>query len=234
MTRFASRPRIIAVVIVGSLAITACGIRELDLAKVPDGSKLGLSFSCPKDSAKTSSDCTVNAEVLLSTQETAGKDWIVDLLVDNGSFVPTSGDSIIRARRLVTGPAGEASVNYHTPVEPGTVTFTLAARGIVTTETLKVIDRDVGDDPPVVAITLSPAPISVKKGDSIQVTASFKDATGKTLKGRLAYFSTDNANASVPPGPADKAWVKGVDTGTAILRVSRRAIISSTAVTITP
>jgi hypothetical protein len=217
------------------LIVAACvEITKFPTTKVPDGAQLLISFGCPKDSAKTASDCTVTSKVVLQTGESAGPDWTVDLMVDKGSFVPASGDSIIQVRRLVTGPVGEVSARYHTPSEPGDVTFTLAGQGVVKTETLKVIDRDVGDEPPVAAIALSPSPITVKKDDSVQVTAKFTDAAGNVLPGRLAFFSTENGKASVPAGPAEKVWLKGLDTGTTTLRATRRAILTIVPVTITP
>ena len=147
-----------------------------------------------------------------------------------------SGDSVIHARRLVTGAVGEVSAHYQTPSEPADVTFTLAGHGITRVETLKVVDRDAGDDPAVAAIVLMPSAISLKKGDSVQVVATFADAGKKVLAGRLAYFSVENTAKATIVGvlPADKVWLKALDTGTTSLRASRRAILAIVPLVVSP
>lgn len=223
-----------AVTVIPALLIVACVAIDFPTTKIPEDAHLKLSFACPKDSARTDTDCRVNGQVLLNTNDVAGGDWIVDLLVDKGSFVPQAGDSVIHARRLTTSPAGEVSVLYHTPVDPADVIFTLTGQGVVTVETLKVVNRDAGDDPAVSRIVVTPTTLSMKIGDSVETAVKFLDASGHELKGRLAYFSMSDSKASVPPGPADHAWVKGIDTGTATLHVTRRAILTSVPVTVTP
>jgi hypothetical protein len=229
------RVKAFAIVAIGVLTVcAACRVEKFPTTRIPDDASLKLSFGCEKDSVKTGSECVINGQVKLATEDGAGAGWIVDLLVDKGTFIPASGDSIIHALRLTTGPVGEISARYRAPNEPSSVQVILTAQAAIKTDTLKVVNRDVGDDPPVSSIVLAPSPIMLKKGDSVLVTASFMDAAKNALPDRQGYFAIEHAaKATVAPGPAAKAWIKGLDTGTTTLRVTRRAIIGSAQITIT-
>lgn len=224
----------VGALVLSVVGVISCGIDEFSSTNVPDGAHLSLTFACPKDSTQTATECAVNGLVTLSTQESAGRGWIVDMLVNHGTFVTASKDSVVHTLRLVTGEGGEVLARFRAPTTPASVIFTLAGHGIVAVETLTVVDRDATDDPPATAIAVTPNPITVKRGDSIQVAVTFADANKKALPGRRGYFSTDNTNASISAGPTEKAWLKGSDTGAAVLRVTRRALLAQVPVTITP
>jgi hypothetical protein len=231
--------RIRRVWFIGTAAILgvsfACGIDEFPTANVPDDSQFVLTFTCDKTAAPVAKQCDLVGRVILMTGDGAGAGWTVDVFANGGSFIPSSGDSVIRARRLTTGPAGEFTVKYRAPAEPAAVIFTVAASGITKLDTLTVVNADAGDDPPVAAIVLTPDSISVKKGDSVEVRATFLQVDKTELSGRLAYFSTDDRKkATTQPGPASKVWVKGIDTGSTTLFASRRAIHTVAKVQVVP
>lgn len=220
-----------------TFAGTGCHPEHIDATNAPDDANLNISFDCQYKRVAVNQTCMVHGLVLLSTGEAAGAEWTVDLRVSTGALTPagTTGRQLLV--RLQTGPSGEIIVPFIAPADTGNAVFTLTSHGATKVDTLRVFqpDADVIDDPAVASIVLAPANVSVKRGDSTLVTAAFLDGNKQPLTGRKAYFFTDDAaTASVGSAPADRIWVKGIAVGTTVLRVSRKAILVSAPVTVTP
>ena len=235
---FSHRPRTILLIVatVGGLgALISCQYDRVDTTNIPDNGTLQMSFDCTKTSLKATETCSIHGFVRYATSDLGGAGWIVDLLTSAGSL--DSSRKGVLAQRFVTDSNGAIVAHFRAPADTGWVVFTLTGHGAIASDSIKVInpDPDAGDSPAVAAITLSPPDVKMKKGDSVLVTATFLDSSKATLAGRRGYFSTDNpAKAVVTPGPADKMWVRGIDTGSTILHVSRRAVLASAKVEITP
>ena len=229
-------PLITLLAAVGSAA--ACRIVEkYPTTSIPDDARLVLRFDCDTTATTPLQKCLVTGIVFLSTNDGAGAGWTVDLSVTNGSFIGTGADTLAKIRRLVTDGTGSFSAMWRAPADTATARFTASAHAVTQLANVKVVQPDAfaTDSPPVTAIKLSPDTAKIKKGDSVLVSATFLDANGKALPSRRAYFSTDNkAKATVSPGPADKMWVKGLDTGTTTLHASRLAILSAAPIVVSP
>src|SRR5206468_2252420 len=72
----------------------------------------------------------------------------------------------------------------------GSATITATSEGQNGTATITVTNI------PVASVTVSPSPASVVAGQTVQLTATPKDANGNPLAGRVITWSTDNASAA--------------------------------------
>ncbi len=90
----------------------------------------------------------------------------------------------------------------------GTATVTATSEGKSGTATITVTAA------PVASVTVSPAAAAVQPGQTVQLTATTKDANGNTLTGRtVTWVSNSNAAATV----SSSGLVSGVATGTAMI-----------------
>jgi alpha-tubulin suppressor-like RCC1 family protein len=71
-------------------------------------------------------------------------------------------------------------------IAAGTVTITGTSEGKSGTSTVTVIV------PPVASVTVTPNPVTLGLGDSLQLAATLKDASGDTLSGRKVTWQTSN------------------------------------------
>lgn len=224
-----------ALAILAAAMTAACHPEHFSATDSPDDATLELAFDCQYKRVPVKESCVVHGIVLLSTGEPADSGWVVDLKTSVGTLIPAQGSMGELIARMTTNGAGEVVVPYRAPADTGWAVFTLTSHGTNRKDSLRIFqpDLDVVDDPAVAAIILSPNTVSVKVGDSVLVAATFLDANQSKLNGRRAYFVVDNRiKAAVGSLPGDKAWVKGLDTGTTILRASRKAVLASVPVTI--
>ena len=87
------------------------------------------------------------------------------------------------------------------------------------------------DPPPVAEVVVTPAAAAVEAGGQLQLTATLKDADGRTLTGRtVAWSSSDPAVATV----ADDGAVAGVTEGSAMITATAESRSGTAALTVGP
>ena len=129
---------------------------------------------------------------------------------------------------LNTTPGGDGAIRYH-------VLFAAAPSGWVVQDYLAKIVPTV----PVAAVTVSPASVSVLQGQTVQLTATPRDANGNPLTGRvITWQSSDNTIATVngsglvtgagPGGPVTMTATSEGQSGTASITVSGVPVASVT------
>src|SRR5438034_1080199 len=132
---------------------------------------------------------------------------------------------------LNTTPGGDGAIRYH-------VLFAAAPSGWVVQGYLAKIVPTV----PVAAVTVTPASVSVLQGQTVQLTATLRDANGTPLTGRvITWQSSTSAIASVngsglvsgvaAGGPVTMTATSEGQSGTASVTVTLAPV---TAVTVTP
>src|SRR5436309_12205760 len=132
---------------------------------------------------------------------------------------------------LNTTPGGDGAIRYH-------VLFAAAPSGWVVQDYLVKIVPTV----PVASVTVSPASVSVLQGQTVQLTATPRDANGNPLTGRvITWQSSNSAIASVngsglvtgvgPGGPVTITATSEGQSGTASVTVT---VAPVAAVTVTP
>ena len=118
----------------------------------------------------------------------------------------------VSASGLVTGAAA------------GSATLTATSEGKNGTATVAVTIV------PVASVTVSPAPASVTAGQTVQLTATPKDASGNPLSGRVVTWATSNAAvATVSAG----GLVSGLVVGTATITATSEGKSGSATVSVT-
>src|SRR5213595_3700788 len=90
----------------------------------------------------------------------------------------------------------------------GSATITATSEGQTGTAAITVTAA------PVATVTLSPAAAAVQPGQTVQLTASTKDANGNTLTGRTVTWASNNNPAATV---SSSGLVTGVATGTALI-----------------
>src|SRR5213595_1771143 len=129
---------------------------------------------------------------------------------------------------LNTTPGGDGAIRYH-------VLFAAAPSGWVVQDYLAKIVPTV----PVAAVTVSPASVSVLQGQTVQLTATPRDASGNPLTGRvITWQSSNSAIASVngsglvsgvaAGGPVTMTATSEGQSGTASITVSGVPVASVT------
>jgi len=132
---------------------------------------------------------------------------------------------------LNTTPGGDGAIRYH-------VLFAAAPSGWVVQDYLAKIVPTV----PVAAVTVTPASVSVLQGQTVQLTATPRDANGNPLTGRvITWQSSNSAIASVngsglvsgvaAGGPVTMTATSEGQSGTASVTVT---VAPVAAVTVTP
>jgi len=107
----------------------------------------------------------------------------------------------------------------------GAVTITATSEGRTGTAAITVTP------PPVASVTVSPATASVTVGETLQLTATLRDAAGNVLTGRTVdWSSSDQARLSVSAA----GEVTGVSEGSATITAGSERAVGSTSVTVVP
>lgn len=117
----------------------------------------------------------------------------------------------------------------------GTATITATSEGQSGTTTVTVTNA------PVASVTVSPSPATVTVGNTVQLTATTKDANGNVLTGRAITWTSSNTNVATVSGTglvsgnaAGSATITGTSegqTGTSALTV---ALVPVASVAVTP
>ena len=111
-----------------------------------------------------------------------------------------------------------------TGVAVGAATLTATSEGKSGTAALTVTNV------PVASVTVSPASASVPAGQTVQLTATLKDANGNTLTGRTVTWSSDNTAVATVSG---SGLVSGVVAGAATITATSEAKSGTSAITVT-
>ena len=83
---------------------------------------------------------------------------------------------------------------------------------------------------PVASVTVTPATASVAVGQTVQLTATLRDANGNVLSGRTVLWTSDNAVAATVDGTG---LVSGVSAGPAVITATSEGKSGSASVTVT-
>jgi hypothetical protein len=141
------------------------------------------------------------------------KDSVGNVLTGRTILWGSSGTTVatVSASGLVTAKAAGSA----------TITATSEGRSATAAVTATVA--------PVASVTLTPAPVSVTVGQTVQLTATPKDANGNPLAGRVVTWATSNATvASVSTG----GLVSGLLVGTATITATSEGQGGSSATTV--
>src|SRR5207247_1612618 len=82
---------------------------------------------------------------------------------------------------------------------------------------------------PVATVTLTPASATVNEGQTLQLTATLKDANGNTLVGRSITWSNSNPSAA---GVNGTGLVTGVTAGSATITATSEGKNGTSAITV--
>src|SRR5207245_1467972 len=86
----------------------------------------------------------------------------------------------------------------------------------------------VSNAPPVATVTVTPSTASVAVGQTVQLTATLRDANGNVLSGRTVLWTTDNAVAATVDG---NGLVSGVSAGPAVITATSEGKSGAASVT---
>src|SRR5436309_4230209 len=111
-----------------------------------------------------------------------------------------------------------------TGVAVGSATLTATSEGKSGTAAILVTNV------PVASVTVSPATASVPAGQTVQLTATLKDANGNTLTGRTVTWSSDNTAVATVSG---SGLVSSVAAGAATITATSEAKSGTSAITVT-
>ena len=111
-----------------------------------------------------------------------------------------------------------------TGVAVGSATLTATSEGKSGTAAILVTNV------PVASVTVSPATASVPAGQTVQLTATLKDANGNTLTGRTVTWSSDNTAVATVSG---SGLVSSVAAGAATITATSEAKTGTSAITVT-
>ena len=118
-----------------------------------------------------------------------------------------------------------SSAGVVTGVTSGTATVTATSEGQSGTATVTVTDV------PVASVQVTPARNAVPSGGAVQLTATLRDANGRTLSGRVVtWTTTDPAIATVGPS----GLVTGVAVGAVTITATSEGQSGTAEVTVTP
>ena len=104
-------------------------------------------------------------------------------------------------------------------------TITATSEGQSGTATVTVVSNA-----PVATVTVTPATASVAVGQTVQLTATLRDANGNVLSGRTVLWTSDNAVVATVDGTG---LVSGVSAGPAVITATSEGKSGSASVTVT-
>ncbi len=123
-----------------------------------------------------------------------------------------------------TSVATVSSSGLVSGVTPGSATITATSEGKSGTSSITVTNI------PVATVSVSPPTASIQQGQTVQLTATLKDASGNTLSGRTVTWSSSNISvatvsssglvSAVTPGSATVTAASEGKTGTAGITVT--------------
>src|SRR6266403_1592751 len=112
-----------------------------------------------------------------------------------------------------------------TAVGAGSATITATSEGQSGTAAITVVRV------PVASVTVAPASATVNEGQTLQLTATPKDANGNPLSGRAVAWSSSNTSVT---GVNGSGLVSGVAAGSATITATSEGQSGTSAITVTP
>ena len=143
----------------------------------------------------------------------------------DGSGNPLSGRVVTWSSDNTTVATVNSSTGLVTAGALGSATITATSEGKSGTSVVTVTDV------PVATVTVSPSPASVVAGQTVQLTATPKDANGNPLTGRVVTWSSSNTSVATVNG---SGLVSGVVAGSATITATSEGRSGTSAITVTP
>jgi hypothetical protein len=114
-------------------------------------------------------------------------------------------------------------------IPPGVIAVTLGC--VVSAYLAAACGGDsTGSSAPVATVTVSPNPVTVEAGATVQLTAVLEDSAGNELTGRAVSWSSDAGSVATVDG---SGLVTGVSAGSAAISATSEGRTGSTALTVT-
>ena len=136
--------------------------------------------------------------------------------------VPLTGRTVTWASDNTT-VATVSATGLVTGKVAGSATITATSEGQGGTAAITVVHV------PVASVTVSPAPASVQAGQTVQLTATPKDASGTPLAGRTVTWASDNTAVATVSG---SGLVSGVAAGSATIMATSEGQSGTSALTV--
>src|SRR6266566_273949 len=134
---------------------------------------------------------------------------------------PLSGRTVTWSSNNTSVAIADVNGNV-TAIAPGSATITATSEGQSGTAAITVTNVAVN------SVTVSPAPASVPQGQTVQLTATPKDANGTPLAGRAVTWSSSNTSVATV---SSSGLVSGVVAGSATITATSEGQSGSSAVT---
>src|SRR2546426_791321 len=175
----------------------------------------------------TVSGCTVPvASVSVSPASAtvaAGQSVQLTATPKDANGTPLSGRTVAWSSSSTSVAIADVNGNV-TGLAPGAATITATSEGQSGTAAITVTNV------PVASVTVTPASASIQQGQTIQLTATPKDANGNPLTGRaVTWSSSNNTGGSVNAGGVGSA----VPAGSATITAASEGESGTSAVTVT-
>lgn len=218
MTWTSSNPAAVTVSSLGVVTGVAAG-SSLITATV-DGVSATRTFATqnPVSSIVTSvTNDTLTEGQLLNVTVTPRDAALVTL--SNRPFTVESSDTTV-ATAVVTG----LNTIRITAVALGTATITVRSEGVSANISIRVAE------PPVASVVLSSPSTSVMRGQTVQYTATLRDAANNVLTGRTVTWSSENSAIATV---SSTGVVTGVGVGSTTIRATSEGIQGTRAITVT-
>ncbi|PYP15632.1 MAG: hypothetical protein DMD54_11640 [Gemmatimonadetes bacterium] len=191
----------------GSAAITATSEGQSGTAAITVTDVAVASVAVSPASASVAAGSTVQ---LTATPKDANGNTLSGRVVTWSSS--NTAAAVVNASGLVTGiAAGSATITATSETKTGTAAITVTAV-------------------PVASVSVSPASASVAAGNTVQLTATPKDANGNTLSGRVVTWSSDNTAAATVNA---SGLVTGIAAGSATITATSEGHSGTAAITVT-
>src|SRR3989440_216943 len=143
---------------------------------------------------------------------------------------PQDGNGAALSGRAVTWSSSNISVatvsssGLVSGVTPGSATITATSEGKSGTSSITVTDI------PVATVSVSPPTASIQPGQTVQLTATLKDASGNTLSGRTVTWSSNNTSVATV---SSSGLVSGVTPGSATITATSEGKTGTAGITVT-
>src|SRR6266568_2578368 len=136
---------------------------------------------------------------------------------------PLSGRTVTWSSNNTSVAIADVNGNV-TALAPGSATITATSEGQSGTAAITVTNV------PVASVTVTPASVSIQQGQTVQLTATPKDANGNALSGRVVTWSSSNPSvASVNTG----GFVTSSAAGSATITAASEGQSGTSAITVT-
>src|SRR5207302_5942968 len=109
-------------------------------------------------------------------------------------------------------------------VSPGSATITATSEGKSGTSSIMVTDI------PIVSVDVTPPTATVQTGQTVQLTATPRDANGAALSGRAVTWSSNNTSVATV---SSSGLVSGVTPGSATITATSEGKSGTASVTVT-